>query len=149
MRLMDGMRLMEMLMPPIRSEADARRLARRGGNTGYVLLTFVLFGLAANILAAGADDEAANSAVLLLVDGALIGWLAYRIRTGRGWAAGPALLALWIAHIALNASAATQIGRDPFNPIAMIVHLVLLMFVLNGVRGCLWLRRPKAPAPAL
>lgn len=143
------MSLKSQLLPDIDGPDDARRATRNGARAGYGMAALTLVGMAFTYstgthLTQEAVESMTGAIVGIAAEGLLFAVLAYRLQAKNGWLAGTILVAVALVELAMKiAAGATNVGWTIF-------HLALVAYVVNGVRGALYLRKvePAAqPAP--
>lgn len=130
-------------LPKIDTPETAKKLTKHGAIATLVFVAMNLLGTALVYFAAKSpedgkalDAEAVQDhliGTILLLPPLL--FFAYRIYTGKGWLVAGIVLAWFVGEALLKiVGGTTNVGW-------MFAYAVLTLMLLNGLRGCWWLRK--------
>ena len=139
--------MLDKLSPKIETPDGARSLTKQGAIGILLFAGMYLVGIVVVLYtgksvvdlrpidAQGMQDRVIGSVVALTV----LLFFAYRVYTGKGWFVAGLALALFIAEIGLKTyGGTTNVGW-------FIFYFFVAVAMLNGVRGCWWLRKRPSP----
>jgi hypothetical protein len=136
-------------LPPIENAEDARGCVRMGAYAGLALAGMYVIGAVA-IYVFGTDfqsdaippQDVASALIGIAIVLPIVLFLTWRVSTGKGFISSALLLLLFLFELFVKFTSQTFVG-----PFWIFAYIAIVLGFVNGIRGCLALRRlPKEPA---